>query len=343
MRTALITGVTGQDGYYLSSLLLSKGYFVTGVSRRPTTGTMGLTAKNYDLQEHYPNKYEEIYGDICDSSFIRQIILEKQPDEMYNLAAQSHVGYSFTVPDMTFDTNTNAVVKMLDAIKTGSPHTKFYQASTSEMYGTVYKGMADEDTPLIPHSPYGVSKTAAHQMVSVFRDSYDVWACCGILFNHESERRPTDFVTRKITSWVAQYDKYGEDILKVDSPHSLRASTNNPLRLGNIDSVRDWGYAPDYVRGMWMMLQHDTPGDYVLATGKTHSIRDFLDIAFKQIGVDWWAGAVVHNTPNEMRPKDVTRLCGSAAKAKRVLGWTPKVSLHEMIRRMLNHDHDLLT
>jgi GDPmannose 4,6-dehydratase len=321
-KKAIVTGVRGQDGYYLTELLLKKGYMVTGVTRRRSDKTEPLSHE----MKYFPH-YKEVEGDICDASFIISLLQATKPDEFYNLAAQSHVGHSFKCPDTTFETNATAVLNILESIRLTSPMTKFYQASTSEMYGTVKEGIATELTPLKPFSPYGVAKTAAHNLVSVYRDSYDIWACSGILFNHESERRGHDFVTRKITSWVAS------NISKIETNH-----LDTKLLLGNINSVRDWGYAPDYVYGMWLMLQAQSPDDYVLATGETYSIKDLLNVAFNYIGVTDWTPYVKQDTPADMRPKDVTRLCGSPQKAKELLNWEPKVSFREMIGRMIDHD-----
>ena len=314
-KRAIITGVHGQDGYYLSRLLLNKGYEVVGVCRRHSSRDNQRT--------NFLPKYQEIEGDICDTSFIMTLIKNEKPTEFYNLAAQSHVGYSFENPDVTFEVNANAVLGMLESIRLTSPRTKFYQASTSEMFGTVLSGMANEQTRLSPASPYGVAKTAAHHMVKLYRESYGLFACSGILFNHESSRRGKDFVTRKITSFVADYRRYVP-------------SSDHKLKLGNIESVRDWGWAPDYVRGMTMMLDNKDPDDYVLATGGTRSIRDLLDTAFNHIGITDWTKIVEHNTPEDLRPNDVTRLCGNADKARYDLGWEPTIGFEEMIRVMID-------
>lgn len=314
-KRAIVTGVHGQDGYYLSKLLLDREYEVVGVRRRHSS-------REFHVPLHHDPKYREIAGDICDTSFMIALVKKEQPSEFYNLAAQSHVGYSFENPDTTFDVNANAVLGMLEAIRLTSPHTKFYQASTSEMFGTVASGMATERTTLSPASPYGVAKTAAHHMVRVYRESYGLFACSGILFNHESSRRGKDFVTRKITSFVADYKRY--------------VPTGQKLKLGNIESVRDWGWAPDYVRGMMMMLDKQDPDDYVLATGGTRSIRNLLDVAFNHVGIADWTKIVEHNTPEDLRPNDVTRLCGNADKARYELGWEPTIGFEQMIREMVD-------
>jgi GDPmannose 4,6-dehydratase len=320
-RRAIVTGVQGQDGYYLSRMLLDRGYQVTGISRRHSS--------KYDRGPvHYDSEYREIEGDICDTSFMMSLIKKEQPNEFYNLAAQSHVGYSFENPDTTFDVNANAVLGMLESIRLTSPHTKFYQASTSEMFGTVASGMASERTTLSPASPYGVAKTAAHHMVRVYRESYGLFACSGILFNHESSRRGKDFVTRKVTAFVADYKRYVP-------------TTGQKLKLGNIESVRDWGWAPDYVRGMMMMLDKQNPDDYVLATGGTRSIRNLLDVAFNHVGITDWTKIVEHNTPEDLRPNDVTRLCGNADKARYELGWEPTIGFEQMIREMVDAEKTL--
>lgn len=315
-KRAIVTGVHGQDGYYLSKLLLDREYEVVGVRRRHSS-------REFHVPLHHDPKYREIAGDICDTSFMIALVKKEQPSEFYNLAAQSHVGYSFENPDTTFDVNANAVLGMLEAIRLTSPHTKFYQASTSEMFGTVASGMATEQTTLSPASPYGVAKTAAHHMVRVYRESYGLFACSGILFNHESSRRGKDFVTRKITSFVADYKRYVPSI-------------GQKLKLGNIESVRDWGWAPDYVRGMMMMLDKQDPDDYVLATGGTRSIHNLLDVAFNHVGIADWTKIVEHNTPEDLRPNDVTRLCGNADKARYELGWEPTIGFEQMIREMVD-------
>tara|TARA_R110000803_G_scaffold3412_2_gene11586 strand:- start:12250 stop:13230 length:981 start_codon:yes stop_codon:yes gene_type:complete len=315
-KRAIVTGVHGQDGYYLSKLLLDREYEVVGVRRRHSS-------REFHVPLHHDPKYREIAGDICDTSFMIALVKKEQPSEFYNLAAQSHVGYSFENPDTTFDVNANAVLGMLEAIRLTSPHTKFYQASTSEMFGTVASGMATEQTTLSPASPYGVAKTAAHHMVRVYRESYGLFACSGILFNHESSRRGKDFVTRKITSFVADYKRYVPSI-------------GQKLKLGNIESVRDWGWAPDYVRGMMMMLDKQDPDDYVLATGGTRSIHNLLDVAFNHVGIADWTKIVEHNTPEDLRPNDVTRLCGNADKARYELGWEPTIGFEHVYREMVD-------
>ena len=342
-KKAIITGVRGQDGYYLKQLLLENEYEVIGVCRRHSLDTSFDLLKSPD-EFDFP-KYKEVLGDVCDTSFMMELIKKEQPNEFYNLAAQSHVGYSFKNPDVTFEVNASAVLGMLESIRLLSPHTKFYQASTSEMFGTIslatplFSGMASEQSKLKPASPYGVAKTAAHHMVRIYRESYGLFACSGILFNHESSRRGKDFVTRKITSFVAQYKRSQNFYRKTIGYHDALGIANEPsqvLKLGNILSSRDWGWAPDYVRGMMMMLNGKNPDDFVLATGITRSIHDLLDVAFDHIGISDWTKIVEHDTPKDLRPNDVTRLCGDANKAHYILGWRPTIDFEEMIRGMID-------
>jgi len=345
MKTAVIWGITGQDGSYLSELLLSKGYQVIGVNRRTSTNNTER------LTEH--SNLTIVEGDLCDSGSVTRIINRYKPDECYNLAAQSHVATSFIQPSYTFDVNARGPLFILDAIYNHSPHTKFYQASTSEMFGSnysqhiihyneigeaqqayienrTYKGphtdiykYQNEDTPLSPNSPYAVAKTAAHNLVRVYRDAYDIYVCGGILFNHESERRGENFVTRKITRYIGKF------------MNSCRIS-NGKLKLGNIDAVRDWGYAPDYVEAMWLMLQQEKPDDYIVGTGVGHSVRDFLMEAFESVGLNW--EDFVEIDKNLYRPNEVPYLRCDASKAKNILGWVPKTDFKELVHKMVQHD-----
>ena len=326
---AIIFGITGQDGSYLAELLLEKGYEVVGITRRVSVPTLIRVT-------HILPKIKIIEGDITDAFSVSNVIKEEAPDEIYNLAAQSHVGTSFKQPSLTWDVTAGGVLNILEAIRYSGrkDDIKFYQASSSEMFGKNYnlrEGLAemikyqDEKTPFMPQSPYAIAKLAAHHLVRNYRDSYGIFACSGILFNHESERRGEKFVTRKITKWIGEFVASGMD-------------TEFPaLRLGNLDAKRDWGHAEDYVRGMWEMVQHETPNDYVVATGETHSVREFLDIAFKHIGIDDWDDFVVID-PEFYRPAEVDYLLGIPAKAKRVLGWEPEISFQQLVERMVDSD-----
>ena len=353
-KTALIFGVTGQDGSYLSELLVDQGYNVVGVNRHSSTDTTGRL-------EEVKDDITIVEGDLLDPSSICSLIHEHQPDEIYNLAAQSHVGTSFKQPVLTFQVNAVGVLNILEGVRTTFPSAKIYQASTSEMFGDnyteKYKGnpelnevwiggiaagynrFQDEDTQFAPRSPYAVAKMAAHNLVHTYRESYGLHASCGILFNHESERRGGDFVTRKITKYIAGivrqfYTELGKkDVHWVVSP----ASAVEPLALGNLDAKRDWGHAVDYVRAMWLMLQQEEPDDYVISTGKTHSIRKLLDVAFGYVGVKDWKPYVVID-PQFYRPADVEYLCGNSKKAKEKLGWEPEISFEQLIEGMLEHD-----
>ena len=326
---AIIFGITGQDGSYLAELLLEKDYEVVGVTRRVSVPTLNRI-------EHILPKIKIVEGDITDAFSVSNIIKEEEPDEIYNLAAQSHVGTSFKQPSLTWDVTAGGVLNILEAIRYSSrkDDIKFYQASSSEMFGKNYSlreqfvdilKYQDEKTPFAPQSPYAIAKLAAHHLVRNYRDSYGIFACSGILFNHESERRGEKFVTRKITKWIGEFVASGMD---KEFP---------ALRLGNLDAKRDWGHAEDYVRAMWEMMQHETPNDYVVATGETHSVRDFLDVAFKRVGIDDWEDLVVID-PEFYRPSEVDYLLGIPAKAKRVLGWEPEISFEKLAERMVDSD-----
>ena len=327
-KVAIVTGATGQDGSYLSELLLDKGYTVVGLRRRSSS------EKGLERIEHLLNNdnFKLVEADITDSGCVNSLISEYMPHEVYNLAAQSHVGTSFKQPSYTSQVNLQGPINFLEAIRLLSPSTKFYQASTSEMFGKNYEVFADtkyqkETTPFVPQSPYAVAKLAAHEMVRIYRDSYELFACCGILFNHESERRGENFVTRKITKWIGEFVASGQD---EDFP---------ALRLGNLDAHRDWGHAQDYVDAMYLMLQQDEPEDYVIATSETHSVREFLTEAFNEIGISNFEPHVVID-PEFYRPCEVDWLLGHTGKARQQLGWRPKVSFPELVQRMVRSDID---
>lgn len=312
-KTALITGITGQDGSYLAEFLLEKGYRVVGMVRRSST-------INFDRIVHIQDNIEIAQGDLLDQSSLTDIIREFRPDEVYNLAAQSFVPISFSQPVLTGEFTALGVTRVLEAIRQVKPDTRFYQASSSEMFGKVTEVPQKESTPFHPRSPYGVAKVYGHWITVNYRESYGLFTCNGILFNHESPRRGYEFVTHKVTHAVARIK------------HGLQTE----LRLGNLDSRRDWGYAADYVRGMWMMLQHAKPDDYVLATGETHSIRELCDIAFKRVGLNWQD--YVTTDSRYYRPAEVDLLIGDASKAKRVLGWLPNIGFQELIELMVDSD-----
>ena len=326
---AIIFGITGQDGSYLAELLIEKGYEVVGITRRVSVPTLNRI-------NHILPKIKIVEGDITDAFSVSNVIKEEEPDEIYNLAAQSHVGTSFKQPSLTWDVTAGGVLNILEAIRYSGRKDaiKFYQASSSEMFGKNYnlrEGFAemikfqDEKTPFAPQSPYAIAKLAAHHLVRNYRDSYGIFACSGILFNHESERRGEKFVTRKITKWIGEFVASGMD---KEFPK---------LRLGNLDAKRDWGHAEDYVRGMWQMVQHKIPDDYVVATGETYSVREFLDIAFKYVGIDDWENLVVID-PEFYRPAEVDYLLGIPTKAKRVLKWEPHISFEKLVERMVDSD-----
>lgn len=311
MKKALITGVNGMDGSHLADLLLSKGYEVYGLERRSAT-------INRENTKHIEDKIHYITGDMTDKASLERALMISNPSEVYNLAAQSFVGHSWTLAGQTTEVNSLGTLFLLQSIISHDKTIKFYQASTSEMFGKVVEDPQTEETPFYPRSPYAVSKLYAHWITKNMRESYDIFACTGILFNHESERRGIEFVTRKICDGVAK----------------IRMGVADHISLGNIESKRDWGYAPEYVEGMWRMLQHDEPGDYVLATGKTHSIKEFLTYAFEFIDVSDWQ-KYVRKDDRYFRPAEVDVLRGDATKAKEILGWEPKIELEELVYRMM--------
>jgi GDPmannose 4,6-dehydratase len=310
IKTALISGCTGQDGSYLAEFLLKKGYIVHGIKRRMSHSTriIELLPKEIILHD----------GDLSDTGSIERIIAEVKPHELYNLGAQSDVRKSFDMPEYTLDINAIGVLRILEGIRKHSPTTKVYQASTSEMFGEVLETPQTELTPFNPVSPYGISKLAAHYLIKYYRKTYGIFACSGILFNHESCRRGDNFVTKKI----------------INAVKAIKAGTQDKLVLGNIDSSRDWGYAPEYVEAMWRMLQQKTPDDFVIATGETHTVREFLIEAFSQVGLDW-TKYVIYDDKQLQRPHDVQLLKGDYSKAKEKLLWEPKVKFAELIKIML--------
>lgn len=321
-KTALLTGITGQDGSYLAEFLLSRGYTVVGLYRRSSS-------LNFDRISHLQSSnliLEEF--DLTDPSDTTNVINNYKPSELYNLAAQSHVGTSFKQPTTTFEIDTVGVINLLEGIRRWSPHTRFYQASTSEMFGSNYtvkenNKYQDEETKFLPQSPYAVAKMASHRMVQIYREAYNLYSCSGILFNHESPRRGENFVTRKITSYI------GKVVNKV-------ISSNEKLKLGNLDASRDWGHAKDYVYGMYLMLQQDVADDYVLSTGQTYTVRDFLNASFGLVDLDWTN--YVEVDPELYRPCEVNYLKGDSSKARKALGWTPTVSFSDLVKDMVTHD-----
>ena len=324
MKTALITGINGMDGSHLADFLLEKGYEVFGVERRSSTKNRTNTAH---LENH--NHFHFITADLTDQNSLYRALKKSNPDEVYNLAAQSFVGASWDIPIQTSLVNGLGVTNFLEAIREYEQDmerkVKFYQASTSEMFGKNGGGYANEETPFYPRSPYGVAKLYAYWMVKNYRESHGLFACSGILFNHESERRGIEFVTRKITDAVAR----------------IKLGLQDTISLGNIEAKRDWGYAPDYVEGMWLMLQQDEPDDYVLATEENHSIKDFLKIAFDEVGIDNWDEYIVID-PRFYRPAEVDVLIGDSSKAKDKLGWKCRTSFEELVRLMVRNDLKLL-
>lgn len=321
MKKALITGITGQDGSYLTELLLGKGYEVYGIIRRASTFNTERIDHIYQDPHEQGRRLKLVYGDLNDASSLNKILRDVQPDEIYNLGAQSHVRVSFDIPEYTAEVGGLGTLRLLEAIReTGLNKTRFYQASSSELYGKVQEIPQCETTPFYPRSPYGVAKLYAYWITVNYRESYGLFACNGILFNHESERRGATFVTRKVTHAAA----------------AIKLGLQDKLFLGNLDAKRDWGHAKDYVRAMWMMLQQDEPDDYVIATGETHSVRELLDVAFSHLGLDWQK--YVEIDPRYFRPAEVDLLIGDATKAKTKLGWQPEITFKELVTTMVDAD-----
>jgi len=320
IKRALITGINGMDGSHLADLLLTKGYVVYGMERRKSV-------KQNTNTKHLEGKVNFLVGDLTDQNSLVRALVESDPHEVYNLAAQSFVGESWNTPEQTSDVTGLGVLRVLEAIRMYDKYNKirFYQASSSEMFGRMVENPATEQTPFYPRSPYGVAKLYGHWITKNYRESYNMFTCSGILFNHESERRGLEFVTRKITNGVAKIQKGLAD----------------SISLGNLDAKRDWGYAPDYVEAMWAMLQRDTPDDYVISTGNTYSVRDFLDVAFQTVGISNWE-PYVKIDPKFFRPAEVDVLRGHSGKARASLGWYPKTSFEDMVKIMVNNDIKLL-
>jgi GDPmannose 4,6-dehydratase len=318
-KTALVTGVTGQDGSYLAEHLLREGYRVVGMTRRTSTEV-------HERIEHIVDDVEIVSGDLLDQSSITSIVSDVHPNEIYNLAAQSFVPASWSQPVLTGEFTALGVTRVLEAIRQVDPSIRFYQASSSEMFGNAVQTPQTEQTPFYPRSPYGVAKVYGHWITVNYRESYGLYACSGICFNHESPRRGKEFVTRKISDGVAR----------------IKLGLASELRLGNLDAHRDWGFAGDYVRAMWAMLQEDEPDDYVIATGRTHSVRDFVRIAFEAAGLGSYEPYVVID-PRFVRPAEVDRLIGDPAKARSKLGWVPLMSFEELVATMVEADLDRLS
>ncbi|MHC5141968.1 MAG: GDP-mannose 4,6-dehydratase [Planctomycetota bacterium] len=322
MKKALITGITGQDGSYLAELLLEKGYEVYGIIRR--SSTFGTERIDHLYQDpHLETPLKLIYGDLTDGGNLSTILNDIQPDEVYNLGAQSHVRVSFDQPVYTVNTDALGTLRLLEAVRMMKTPSKFYQASSSEMYGKIIESPQTEATPFYPRSPYGCAKVYSYWQTVNYREAYNIFACNGILFNHESPRRGETFVTRKITRAATR----------------IKLGLQDKLYLGNLDAKRDWGFAGDYVEAMWLMLQADQPDDYVVATGKTYSVREFLDEVFGHLDLDW--NKYVEIDPRYFRPTEVDLLLGDAAKAKKVLNWQPKVDMKQLAQMMVDSDMKL--
>ncbi len=313
MKTALITGITGQDGSYLAEFLLEKGYAVWGMVRRSSS-------ENYERLEHVRDRIQIRQADLLDQLSLIQLLEECRPDEVYNLAAQSFVPTSWQQPVLTGEFTGLGVTRLLDAIRLINPRIRFYQASSSEMFGKVRETPQNELTPFHPRSPYGVAKVYGHLITVNYRESYGLYACSGMLFNHESPRRGREFVTRKVCDGAAR----------------IKRGLAHELRLGNLEARRDWGFAGDYVTAMWLMLQQEAPDDYVVATGESHSVRELVEVTFGHVGLDWRQYVV--EDPALKRPAEVDLLVGDATKARRNLGWSPKVGFHELVRMMVDAD-----
>jgi GDPmannose 4,6-dehydratase len=313
MKRALITGITGQDGSYLAEFLLERGYQVYGLVRRAST-------ENFERIEHLRNRLQLVQGDILDQTSLLEAVQGSDPDEVYNLAAQSFVPTSWNQPVLTGEFTALGVTRLLEAVRRFNPKIRFYQASSSEMFGKVWESPQNEQTPFYPRSPYGVAKVYGHWITVNYRESYGLFACSGILFNHESPRRGLEFVTRKISDGVAR----------------IKLGLAGELRLGNLDARRDWGFAGDYVRAMWLMLQQEDPADYVVGTGETHTVREFVETAFAHVNLEWQKYVVVD--PRFFRPAEVDHLCADPTKARRVLRWAPEVSFPQLVRTMVEAD-----
>ncbi|RME58843.1 MAG: GDP-mannose 4,6-dehydratase [Candidatus Dadabacteria bacterium] len=316
-KTALITGITGQDGSYLAEFLLSKGYEVYGMVRRSSV-------EKFERINHLLGKIKLVQGDLLDQFSLINVLKKTKPTEVYNLAAQSFVPTSWEQPVLTSEFTALGVTKLLESIRFVNPNIKFYQASSSEMFGKVRETPQNELTPFYPRSPYGVSKVYGHYITVNYRESYNMFAVSGILFNHESPRRGLEFVSRKVTYGVAK----------------IKLGLSNELRLGNLEARRDWGFAGDYVKAMWMMLQQEKPEDFVIATGKTHSVKELVEIAFNTVGLDWQEYVKIDKAL--IRPAEVDLLVGDSSKAKEKLGWEPEVSFEELIKMMVEEDLKLL-
>ena len=319
MQRALITGINGMDGSHLADLLLEKGYEVYGMERR-------TSSPNRTNTKHLEGKITFLHGDLTDQNSLTRCLKQSNPCEVYNLGSQSFVGESWNTPEQTSDVTGLGALRMLEATREYGAPVRFYQASSSEMFGRMVENPANENTPFYPRSPYGVAKLYGHWITKNYRESYDMFACSGILFNHESERRGIEFVTRKITDGVAR----------------IHLGLQDTITLGNLDSYRDWGYAPDYCEAMWLMLQQQKADDYVISTGETHSIREFLDVAFKYINVTDW-DKYIKQDPRFMRPAEVDVLRGDSTKAQTELGWKPKTSFEELVAKMVKNDIERLS
>lgn len=315
MKKALITGITGQDGSYLAELLLDKGYEVYGLTRRTST-------VNNERIKHIQDRIQLVQGDLLDQSSLSSALMESEPEEVYNLAAQSFVKTSWNQPVLTGEFTALGVTRLLDAIRIVNPKIKFYQASSSEMFGKVTETPQKEETRFYPRSPYGVAKVYGHYITVNYRESFDIFACSGILFNHESPRRGLEFVTRKISNAAAR----------------IKLGKQKKVELGSLEPKRDWGFAGDYVEAMWLMLQQDKPDDYVISTGENHSVKEFVEIAFKAAGLPDWEKYVEYDKPEHMRPAEVDYLIGDHSKATKVLGWKPKTSFEELVEMMVKAD-----
>ena len=339
MKKALITGITGQDGSYLSEILLEKGYEVHGIIRRSSSFNTGRIDHLYNDKEILDKKLFLHYGDITDTSNLNRLLEKIEPEEIYNLAAQSHVKVSFEIPEYTAEVDAIGTLRFLDAIRESGLKTKFYQASTSELYGKVQEAPQNENTPFYPRSPYGVAKIYGYWIVVNYREAYGLFASNGILFNHESPRRGGTFVTRKITRAASR----------------IKCNLLNKLYIGNLNAKRDWGYAPEFCEGMWRILQLDTPEDFVLATGETHTVREFTELAFKELDIEiGWQGkdedekgidkatgkVIVEIDKKYFRPTEVDLLIGDASKAKEKFGWQPEVKFEELVKMMVESDYE---